>query len=82
MITHLPGASIQWLGKKGAMIAIQDRKYNIKPNTDIVVWNSGKIKLNIKTLLMNGSLMVPYDLLSQLKTPKPVTKIRHDKKCS
>jgi hypothetical protein len=64
----LPGSSVHWLGKPGAVLTFGGRTYGVKPGSQTITWNGGKIVLSRKTVLVNGRLMVPLELLNILKS--------------
>ncbi|GEM_PF-2051567 len=70
LVAQIPGASVHWLGKDGAKIFCGRDRYTLLPDSDSVEWMGGQIKLSRKTVLEDGRLMVPPDLLEVITAGK------------
>ena len=66
LVAKVPFARVHWLGKDGAVIVSGRNRYALLPGSDTIEWTGGQIKLSQKTVLQDGRLMVPPELVQAL----------------
>ncbi|WHH57391.1 stalk domain-containing protein [Petroclostridium sp. X23] len=67
------GADVAWDAEKSLVLLSSDQ-YNmeVKPNSYFAVYNDETIKMSVKAQIMDGKIVIPLDLLKQMKAIKLV----------